>query len=426
MSLKLLRYCVFAFFIFLILPKNTIGQVNQQEDRIKGWQGDIDSLLSLMRTQHYVYRSKPLPEQLLKNAADLKTKVARFSDERMLLELERLAFYMHDGHSYILPVARRVQTVYMPIQFYLFSDGTYIIDADEPYKNLIGCKVLNIHDVNIDKLENDMNSYIHQDNEYTVKWFAPSILRFRGIYELYGLAPGSADISMNLVDQNKNKITRKISFIPANNFHGIPKLFSSRLANNLSIPLYLSNVEDNFWFTHLSDKKQIYFQFNQVEDKENETLGAFGKRLDSVLHVEKPKLLIIDVRHNNGGNLDLLKPLIDGIKHFENENPKSKIIVITGRNTFSAAQVFISLVNKDTHALFAGEPSSSSPNFVGEGNYITLPWSGAMGSISNRYHESIPGDKRKWIEPDFPVSLSSQEYFKNQDPVMEFILKKMN
>ena len=81
-------------------------------------------------------------------------------------------------------------------------------------------------------------------------------------------------------------------------------------------------------------------------------------------------------------------------------------------------------MNKETHALFAGEPSASSPNFVGEGNYISLPYSGAMGSISNKYHETIPGDTRKWIEPDYPVLLSSAEYFKNEDPVLEFILKK--
>lgn len=425
--MKLFRYCSFVFFVFLIVADKTMGQDKQQEERIQGWQSDIDSLLSLMKQQHYIYRSKPLPEQLLKNAADLKTKVAAYSDERVLLELERLMFYMHDGHSYILPVARKVQTVYLPIQFYIFSNGTYIIDADEPYKNLIGCRVLSIYGVEVDKLANDMNSYIHQDNHYTVKWFAPSILRFRGIYELYGLSPGSSDISLNLVDKNKNKITRKVSFIPANNFHGIPKLVPSRLLPDSTVPLYLKNVQDNFWFTHLSNNSKLfYFQFNQVEDKENESLGSFGRRLDSILQIEKPKLLIVDVRHNNGGNLDLLQPLINGIKHFERENEKSKIIVITGRNTFSAAQVFISLLDKDTHALFAGEPSSSSPNFVGEGNYITLPWSGAMGSISNKYHESIPGDTRKWIEPDFPVSLSSEAYFKNQDPVLEFILKKLN
>ena len=87
-------------------------------------------------------------------------------------------------------------------------------------------------------------------------------------------------------------------------------------------------------------------------------------------------MFVIDVRNNNGGNLDLLPPLTNVIKQFEQQNSASKIVVITGRNTFSAAQVFITLLNRDTHALFAGEPSSSSPNFVGEGNYIMLPYSG--------------------------------------------------
>jgi len=70
-------------------------------------------------------------------------------------------------------------------------------------------------------------------------------------------------------------------------------------------------------------------------------------------------------------------------------------------------------------------PSSSSPNFVGEGNYILLPYSGAMGSISNKYHEQIPGDKRLWIQPDLPVTLSSAEYFVNDDPVVDLLLKNM-
>lgn len=117
--------------------------------------------------------------------------------------------------------------------------------------------------------------------------------------------------------------------------------------------------------------------------------------------------------------------MIDVIKRFESLNRTAKIIVITGRNTFSAAQVFITLINKETKALFAGEPSASSPNFVGEeGNFFMLPWSGAIGNISTRYHESIPGDKRKWIQPNFTIILSSTSYFENQDPVMDYIRKK--
>ncbi|HEY2727414.1 MAG TPA: hypothetical protein VGI61_09600 [Parafilimonas sp.] len=416
--LKLLITISFFISFFSTAP----AQPTANEQRISGWSSDIDTMLALIQREHYVYRSKPLPPELLTQASDLKTKISEFSDERMLLELQRLMFYMHDGHSYILPVARNVASMYMPLQFYIFNDGTFVIDADDPYKDLIGAKVISINGVKTEKLVDDMNTYIHHDNKFTVIWFAPSILRFRGTYEPYGLIAGSPDVTMQLIDKNKKTITRKISFIPAINFHGIPKLMPSLLAGNTTAPLYLSQVENNFWFTSIN-KKTLYFQFNQVEDKDTETLAVFAAKLDSALKIQKPGLFIIDVRNNNGGNLDLLPPIMNVIKSFEQQNAASKIIVITGRNTFSAAQVFIALINRDTHALFAGEPSSSSPNFVGEGNYITLPYSGAMGSISNKYHEQIPGDKRLWIEPDLPVTLSSVQYFKNEDPVLDFILK---
>ena len=265
---KLSSYLSLILMLFLLLPNASSAQANQQE-RIKGWSADIDTMLLLMKSQHYIYRSKPLPQQLLDNAASLKTKVAQYSDERMLNELERLMFYMHDGHSYILPVATKVQAFFLPVQFYIFSDGVYIVDADDPYKNLIGSKVLTIQNVAVAKLVNDMNYFIHQDNRYTVLWFAPSVLRFRGLYEAYGLAAGSPSVQMNLVSQNKKTITQNISFIPATNFHGIPKLIPSQAAGKAPAPLYLSNVADNFWFTSLPQKKALYFQFNQVQDKDN-------------------------------------------------------------------------------------------------------------------------------------------------------------
>jgi hypothetical protein len=184
-------------------------------------------------------------------------------------------------------------------------------------------------------------------------------------------------------------------------------------------------VATNYWIEKNPEKGTIYFQFNQVEDMPGESIAAFSTTLDSELTVLKPKLFIVDVRNNNGGNGTLLQPLIDVIKKYEAVDKTAKIVVITGRNTFSAAQIFISLLNRYTHALFAGEPSSSSPNFVGEeGNTIMLPYSGAIGNISWRYHENIPGDKRKWIQPQLPVTLSSKQYFDNRDPVMELITKK--
>jgi hypothetical protein len=160
-------------------------------------------------------------------------------------------------------------------------------------------------------------------------------------------------------------------------------------------------------------------------DAPTESLRAFARRLEARLKDAPPRLLIVDVRHNNGGNAGLLPPLVAVLKSLEASYPGAKLVIITGRNTFSAAQIFVSQINRATRAVFAGESSSSKPNFVGEENEIVLPWSGAMGSISNRYHESIPGDTRTSIEPTIKVQLSSRLYFANRDPVLEEILVRL-
>jgi hypothetical protein len=132
--------------------------------------------------------------------------------------------------------------------------------------------------------------------------------------------------------------------------------------------------------------------------------------------------MIVDVRHNNGGNLSLLPPLMAAFREYEAANPAGQIYVLMGRNTFSAAQFFLGVMDAQTNAIFAGEPSSSRPNFVGEESQVVLPWSGAMGSISDQYHETIPGDRREWIKPEISYQLSSRDYFANRDPLLQKVL----
>ena len=149
----------------------------------------------------------------------------------------------------------------------------------------------------------------------------------------------------------------------------------------------------------------------------------FSARLRTSLLDDGASTLIVDVRHNNGGNNTLVRPLVRTMVEFEMRSPEHRIFVLMGRNTFSAAQNFINRVERWTNAQFVGEPSSSSPNFVGEENEITLPYSRVGGSLSNRYwQDSDPWDDRPWIAPDLPVVLTAEQYFEGIDPVLELVL----
>jgi hypothetical protein len=164
-------------------------------------------------------------------------------------------------------------------------------------------------------------------------------------------------------------------------------------------------------------------QFNEVVSRRDFPLAAFADSMLRATRASRATNLVIDVRRNNGGDNTLNRPLHRALIQFEAARPGNQIYVLTGRNTFSAAQNFINVVERTTSAIFAGEPSSSRPNSVGEDTRIRLPYSGIIGSMSSRYfQDSDPLDDRQWIAPQIPVELSSIDYFGNRDPVLDAVL----
>ena len=142
-------------------------------------------------------------------------------------------------------------------------------------------------------------------------------------------------------------------------------------------------------------RRALYFQFNQVRDDSDETIADFAKRLHERLAAGEIDHLIVDVRHNNGGNNGLVRPLVRTLVAFDVADPEHRIFIATGRNTFSAAQNFVNRVEQWVDVELVGEPSSPSPNFV--------------------------GDRRASIPPDHPVNLQIADYVRGHDPALALI-----
>lgn len=404
-----------------VLAAPLSAQTSSDTGRIAGWRSDITFWLDQLRKQHYTYKSKPLPPALIAAAEQLSRNVPQYSDERMLFEMQRLAAHIGDGHTYVLPLgAERVPGSVIPIRFYLFADGLFVIDGWNGYERLIGSRLVRIGSTSEEKLLAGMKSAISADNPFAYRWIGPPFLNLRGGLESLSEGIGRDSIPVTLRRRDGKVETVTLPTVPPPRMQGVPKLIPPKLLR-VAPPLWLRHVDRNYWIRSL-DAGTVYVQFNQVMNAEGETLRQFADRLRDTLKARNPSKLILDVRHNNGGNSYLYPPLIDALREYESRASRNRLYVLMGRNTFSAAQNFIAQLDRRTAAIFVGEPSSSKPNFVGEENNLVLPWSGAMISISNRYHENIPGDKRQWIEPDIKIDLSSREYFTGRDPVLERVL----
>jgi hypothetical protein len=101
-----------------------------------------------------------------------------------------------------------------------------------------------------------------------------------------------------------------------------------------------------------------------------------------------------------------------------------RLFILTSRKTFSAAVMFLSLIENNTKAVIVGEPTGQGPFFCGGPKPITLPNSGLELLASRHYNRCSPfDDGRKWIMPHLPVEYTMKDFLEGRDPVMEAVLE---
>jgi len=398
-----------------------------QSNRDDSWRADLDFLVEEARRVHADPERPAFSPRFEAQAQELREAIPQLSNDQILTRMMRLLAVLNDGHTALygpgpdtqLEFERRV----LPFKFYSFPDGLYIVDGTGEGADHAGSRVLRFGELSAEEVLRRMSGYRGVDNEMTWTWMGPQFyVRQLVMLREVGATADGGSVELTLLTPEGEERTVSVE---GGQHALVRKLRPSPLGLG-EVPLYLSNVEANYWMESLPDCGTIYFQFNQVRDAPLEDIGAFSSRLRTALLDEGATTLIVDVRHNNGGNNGLVRPLIRTLIEFEMRSPEHRIYVLMGRNTFSAAQNFVSRVERWTNATFVGEPSSSSPNFVGEENEIVLPNSRIRGSISNRYwQDSDPGDDRPWITPDISVELTAEEYFEGLDPVLDRVLDQV-
>jgi hypothetical protein len=413
--------------VTFLLALHLLAALPQTQDtgRVAGWRSDLQVLLEAARRFH-AGPTRPAHQPAFAAAISrLSAEVSRLSDERIVVEIQRVMALLGDGHSlvYIMPTPR-IPLAVLPFDFYWFSDGLYVVRGHGEYERLSGSRVTRLGGRPVEDLLRELQPFISRDNAMAFKTFGPVYLTFPMFLDALGVPNRAGRFDVTLADSVGRERTLTISPGPWRRHPRKlgPPPRSARAGP--PPPMYLERYEMPYWMRRMDRQQTVYVQFNQVMDADGETLAAFARRLADTLAGSVTRNVIVDVRHNNGGNNGLLAPLIESLAAFERAREGNRIFVVTSRATFSAAQNFITRLERVAHPEFAGEPSMSSPNFTGEDNEVLLPWSGVRVSISNRYwQDSRPDDRRPWIEMRYPVALSAADYFANRDPVLPVVLR---
>jgi tetratricopeptide (TPR) repeat protein len=388
--------------------------------REQRWNRDLDHLAAEAARMHVLWHEGDRAARFGHALDAIRKRIAASTDEQLLVEIQQAVVQLGDGHSLVRAAGSVPVPPRLPLRLYFFTDGLFVIDAAAPYRDLIGCRIDRIGSATVAEAERLLSQMVSHDNPMGIKSNGPASLVNPQRLLALGLIDNPSTVKLTVTDQTGNQ--RPVDVVPGAPLAAADGLVASQQAEAADSPLYLRRADENLWFQSLPEIDGVYVQFNDVGDQKGRQIVDVSRDLREYLAAHPTRTLVLDVRHNGGGNTYLTLPLLKALLYYELTQPDGQIFAVIGRATFSAAQNFTNDVDRLTGAIFVGEPTGSRPSFAGEGTLAVLPYSGIGLSISTRLHQhAYATDRRIWIAPDVPAELSSADYFANRDPALEAI-----
>ncbi|MEP7273485.1 MAG: tetratricopeptide repeat protein [Acidobacteriota bacterium] len=395
-----------------------VGKMSRDE----GWRFDLRFLAREIKRLHYdPYRrvSRQVFDDYVKQ---LNAAIPSMTEPQIVVGLMKLAAMAGDGHTGFRHPAYGPETkTLLPVQFYLFQEGLFILSAAPEQAALVGSQVVALGGHPIDQLMIALDPIISRDNSIWPKLVAPGFMR--NPYLLYGLKliPDVDKVALTIRDRSGNDRTVTLA---ATAGVADETWITARKDATGPEPLYLRNRKAAYWFEYVPEQKLAWLQYNAIAHDPKEPFPEFCQRVFKFINENAVEKLVVDLRWNGGGNTFLSQPLVRALIGNEKINQRGKLFIIVGRNTFSAAMNTSTLIERHTNAIFVGEPTGSSPNFIGESIRVELPYSKMTGTVSDLYWQtSWPMDHRPWIPPLLYAPPTFASYRQNRDPALEAILE---
>jgi hypothetical protein len=329
-----------------------------------------------------------------------------------------------NGHTGLFPgdSAHSPPLHLYPLRLYQFSDGLYVVDAQD--ESLVRSRVVAIEGTPVEQLIRLVKPLTPHDNDLNLLGMAPHFLLTAEVLDGLGVTEGMGPATFTLERSGGVRTDVVLTALPgpqyADAFSDPQHGHNPTTLPASSRPLYLAGYAKPMWARKLAAGRAVYFGYNAVVRPS----PGFVRALDRLVRSPRVRRIIVDLRLNGGGDnstYGALETLFDSAA----VDRRGKLYVLIGRGTFSAAANFAAELDRDTRAIFVGEPTGGGVETYGDTFPVLLPTFGWNVYIAGRYHhrKRSAADKRLAVGADLRVDLTSEQYFGGRDPVLERALK---
>ncbi len=341
-------------------------------------------------------------------AENLAARAPELTRDELVAGLMRLAALPgeRDGHTAIYPFDAHARSLHVyPLRLYDFADGLYVVGSISG-QDLTGRRVTSIAGTPIKEIVELVRPLVPHDNESSRRWLLPEYVVTAEV--LRGLAIVRTQTAVfSFADGTDAELKPVPAGQVADTLGGAPAPLPTR-----HDPVWLRRLDEDQWLTTLQRGRAVYLGYRLTTGSTYQV----AQRLLRLARRPAVRRVVVDARLNHGGDNTTYGALLDVLMRKEIAR---KLVVLTGRATFSAAGNFVADVDRSTKARFLGEPAGGAPSQWGDATSLPLRLSGLTVHVATSYQEfGPPGDARLVTPVDVRVEPSAADFFAGRDPVL--------
>jgi hypothetical protein len=389
-------------------------------DRVAGWQGDLALIVPALERIHPDAFHSTSKDAMEAAVTDLASRAATLTDDQLMVGVSRIAALVSaggcDAHTGMYPWGSGTYPVdSLPLRLWLFGDELVVVDALPPYHELIGAAIEAIDGEPIDTLLATLDPLIPRDNEETVRLLDPRFILTVQVLRGVNVA-GDGAVRLQFAEPDAG-FEVDVDPIPMSEYNAWAGAYGLHLPSDPDV-LYLSRIDDALWWEMLPDDETLFVQYNRVDRLPSDVTAG----LEATMADPAVARIVLDLRHNFGGELAALNDMSPRLVKAAATHAGG-MLVVTGRNTFSAGSLLVARLKAQTNATVVGEPMGGCPTIYSDPETLDLPWSGLSINIASDTAVGVdPDDQRRTIEPDIAAELSREEWADGDDPALALVL----
>lgn len=441
----------FGLFLWRFIPRIPTADFPTPQNQTEAREQDLEYLLNITSIDHSF--SEEAEREFQSRIEALGENSADLSDAEFALAIAAAVALADNGHTNVRIASLADQFNSLPLRFFWFKDGLYIVRAHAEFSDLIGAQVLAYDGVDPDELVPQVARYTG-GKEVDGRFYSPYFFSSPALMHAARLAinPDQVSLTLRLIGGETQEITIQIEEKQTETLHAVKhplaKQFEEEVnsgndwvfldAASVTKTHYGMNPEEDFWTDELPNSG-YYVRMRWTVGTDETSLRQWLGGIRSELQGDPADYLVIDLRSNPGGDYTQAMRFARSVT--ELVKPDGRVYTLTDHGTFSAALVTAALI-KDG----AGEQGQIVGSEVGDreqfwaegGRSMTLPNSDIRVSVSTGYHDWENGctdwSTCFWVnilfgaavgklDPDIIAPVTFVDYVQGVDTTLQVVLE---